>query len=51
VDASSSGLRYDADSDQYVYVWKTSKAWSGSCRELDVTLNDGTSHTARFAFR
>ena len=50
VTAGSSSLSYDAATDQYTYVWKTNKAWANSCRELTVTLTDGTSHTARFKF-
>lgn len=46
-----STLKYDPYSDRYHYVWKTSKAWSGSCRELTVALIDGTSHTARFRLK
>jgi hypothetical protein len=48
--AGSSGLSYDASIDQYNYVWKTDKAWAGTCRLLNVTLNDGTVHTANFKF-
>jgi hypothetical protein len=51
VTAGSSGLSYDATSDQYTYVWKTDKSWAGSCRQLTVKLNDGTSHQANFEFR
>ena len=49
--ANGSGLSYESGGDQYNYVWKTSKAWSGTCRELNVKLADGTSHTARFSFK
>ncbi|UUT36084.1 PxKF domain-containing protein [Microbacterium elymi] len=31
VTAGASGLKYDADADQYVYVWKTDKSWAGRC--------------------
>jgi len=44
-------LRYEQDSDRFMFVWKTEKSWSGSCRLLQVTLNDGTTHTAAFTFR
>jgi len=50
VTAGASGLSYDADVDQYVYVWKSDKAWAGTCRRLDVTLIDGTRHIAHFKF-
>jgi hypothetical protein len=49
--SSTSGLQYDAASDTYTYVWKTDKAWAGTCRLLTVTLTDGTSHTALFQLR
>jgi hypothetical protein len=48
--AGSSGLSYDASIDQYNYVWKSDKAWAGTCRKLSVTLIDGTVHTANFKF-
>ena len=44
------GIGYDAASDTYTLVWKTRKAWSGTCRELTLELIDGTSHTATFRF-
>ena len=47
----ASGLTYDAGSDQYLYNWKTLKAWEGTCRQLVVTLNDGTQHRANFKFK
>ena len=49
--SSQSGLQYDPASDTYTYVWKTDKAWVGTCRQLTVTLTDGTSHTALFQLR
>jgi hypothetical protein len=48
VTAGSSSLSYDALADQYVYVWKTDKAWAGTCRTLTVKLADGTIHQANF---
>ena len=51
VSAGASGLSYDATSDQYTYVWKTEKAWSGQTRELVLKLTDGSEHTANFQFR
>jgi hypothetical protein len=50
VTAGSSSLQYDAATDTYTYVWKTDKAWAGQCRQLQVTLNDGTTHRAAFHF-
>lgn len=51
VTAGGSSLSYDAASDQYVYVWKTSAAWAGTCRQLVVQLNDGSIHRANFKFK
>jgi hypothetical protein len=53
--ASNSGLQYDSTANppigQYVYVWKTDKAWAGTCRRLDVQLVDGQSKSALFQFK
>jgi hypothetical protein len=49
--AGASSISYDPALDQYVYVWKTNKAWKGTCRLLTVTLNDGTTHVANFQFK
>jgi len=51
VTAGSSSLSYDPAADQYVYVWKTDKAWAGTCRQLIVRLNDGADHVANFKFK
>jgi uncharacterized repeat protein (TIGR01451 family) len=51
VTAGGSSLSYDATSDQYVYVWKTDSSWAGTCRQLIVTLNDGSVHVANFKFK
>jgi hypothetical protein len=48
--AGSSSLSYDPLAGQYVYVWKSDKAWAGSCRELQVKLVDGQLHAALFRF-
>jgi hypothetical protein len=50
VTAGSSSLSYDAPSDTYTYVWRTSKAWAGTCRQINVRLNDGTEHKANLNF-
>ena len=49
VTANASGLTYDATTDRYTYVWKTSKEWRG-CRQLVIKLNDGSFHKANFKF-
>ena len=51
VTAGASSLSYDAAKDLYVYVWKTDKAWAGTCRQLTVKLNDSTVHVANFKFK
>lgn len=47
---SADGLQYDPSIDQYVYVWKTEKAWAGTCGWLEIPLNDGTVQSAYFTF-
>lgn len=44
-----STLSYDAGADQYVYVWKTDKLWTGY-RILNIKFADGTTYTANFKF-
>ena len=51
VTAGGSSLQYNAGTQTYIYVWKTNKAWAGTCRELLVRLDDGTDHTAVFQFK
>ena len=50
VTANASGLTYDPVSDQYTYVWKTSKSWAGTCRVLSLGFTDGSVHQALFRF-
>jgi hypothetical protein len=50
VTAGGSSLNYDSAADQYIYVWKTDKAYAGTCRQLQVQLIDGTLHNAFFKF-
>lgn len=42
VTAGDSILSYDADLDQYSYVWKTNKTWAGKCMIFDLGLIDDT---------
>lgn len=49
-DSVGSGLSYDPDTGAYKYIWKTSKAWAGTCRAFDLELADGTHHRALFSF-
>lgn len=48
--SGKSTLSYDEDSDTYTYVWKTERAWDGTCRELNLELSDGSAHTAQLRF-
>lgn len=48
--AASGSLSYKASGDRYTYLASTAKAWAGTCRDFVLTLNDGTSHRARFTF-
>jgi hypothetical protein len=41
-------LSYDADAGEYVYVWKTDRAWSGTCRQITVRLVDGSAESVSF---
>jgi hypothetical protein len=45
----NSGLVYS--NGQYHYVWKTDKAWAGTCRQLNLKLVDGSDRIATFSFR
>jgi hypothetical protein len=48
---ANNGLTYDASTDTYTYVWKTSKSWSGKCGTLTLKLDDNSVHTADFQFK
>lgn len=43
-------LSYNGSTDRYTYLATTAKGWGGTCRDLTVTLRDGTVHRARFTF-
>jgi uncharacterized repeat protein (TIGR01451 family) len=49
--AGSSSLGYDSTSNQYKYTWKTESSWKNTCRQLTITLRDGTVHVAKFKFK
>jgi hypothetical protein len=43
-------LTYDAGGDTYTYLWKTDRAWRGTCRQFVIQLADGTVHRATVTF-
>jgi hypothetical protein len=45
ITAGSSGLTYDPYADQYIYAWKSNKAWAGKCYQFELGLKDDTSRT------
>jgi hypothetical protein len=49
--AGGSGLSYSASSDQYTYVWKTSKSLSKKTGRFELTLSDGTLHSFDVTFK
>jgi hypothetical protein len=51
VTAGNSSLSYDATTNTYTYVWKTSKMWENTCRQLILKMADGSEHRAHFRFR
>jgi hypothetical protein len=48
--AGSSTLSYDSTTGRYSYVWKTDKAWGGTCRQFIVKFTDGQTYTVNFSF-
>jgi hypothetical protein len=44
-------IDYDGGSQLYHFNWKTQGSWANSCRELLVTVNDGTIRRANFQLR
>jgi hypothetical protein len=48
--AGASTLSYDSATGIYTYVWKTDKAWAGTCRQLSVQFIDGQTYTLNFTF-
>jgi hypothetical protein len=48
--AASSALQYDATAGQYIFVWKTDKAWAGQSGTITLELKDGTQHSVKVTF-
>ena len=42
---------YAAGPDRYTFMWITDKSWSGTCKEIVLTLRDGTRHGAYVSLR
>jgi hypothetical protein len=51
VGPGGSSLSYDSAADQYTHIWKTDKAWKGTCRMFVLKLNDNSEHYAKFRFK
>jgi hypothetical protein len=51
VNSGGSSLSYDPITGRYTYVWKTNKAWKGTCRLLVIRFADGTQQYAKFRFK
>ena len=51
VTAGATSLTYNAGSDTYRYVWKTDRAWAGTCRTLILSFGDGSHQSGLFQFR
>lgn len=49
-DHGDTAVRYDPVARQFIFNWKTRKGWTG-CRLLQLTLRDGTVHSAMFKFK
>jgi hypothetical protein len=47
---SAGGLRYEPADDLYVFAWKTSKDWVGSCRNFEIVFDDGSYLRSDFSF-
>ena len=46
----SSGFVFRSAESAYRVNWKTEKEWDGTCRQLSVSLDDGTQYVAFFSF-
>ena len=47
----STGLTYHRSQDEYAFLWKTDKAWEGTCRVFVLGLADGSTHNVEFHFK
>jgi len=51
VTAGGSSLAYDSVTSTYTYIWKTDRAWAGTCRQLVLEFADAGATTARANFK
>lgn len=51
VAAGGSSLTFDPSTGLYTYVWKTEKAWAGTCRQLVLAFMDGSFARANFKLK
>jgi len=51
VSAGGSSLQFDPTTGLYTYIWKTDKAWAGTCRQLVIGFADGSFARANFKFK
>lgn len=51
VSSPSIGLTYQAGTASYQYVWKSDRAWAGTCRQITIKLRDGSIHQALFKLK
>ena len=48
--SSNNKLTYNPTTQRYQYNWVTEAGWAGTCRQVILTLDDGTQLRARFEF-
>ena len=51
VSAGSSSLKFDSGIGLYTFIWKTDKAWAGTCRSLLLHFGNGIEQSATFQFK
>jgi extracellular elastinolytic metalloproteinase len=49
-DSANNKLTYNSTTQRYQYNWATEAGWAGTCRQVILTLDDGTQLRARFEF-
>jgi probable HAF family extracellular repeat protein len=49
--AATGRLLYTPQINRYAFAMKTDPAWAGTCRQLNMRLNDGSNHVVYFQFK